>query len=117
MTNLVKLLTAVLLALSLIGCGDGLSLGGSSAARLDTSSEQAYEASLKEVTAPMTAAEKRQFQADLSNIVVSAQLVKMSSSGNASPDEVQAEVLAELDGKTAKQVSDMAKKYREQLSN
>lgn len=62
MTNLVKLLTAGLLALSLIGCGDGLSLGGSSAARLDTSSEQAYEASLKEVTAPMTAAENASFK-------------------------------------------------------
>lgn len=101
LTRFILIITTIFM---LVGCGEP---------KLDTSSTDAMNQSVEKIMATLSKQDQQRFKQDLVGIYMVAAL----SSGNASSDQVKAEINAKLDGKTAQEVFQMADQLRDEMNN
>jgi len=100
-----KVVSLIFAALLLTACGDP---------KLDGSSNEAMKKSVQEIMTKLPDEKKEEFKKTLTGIYMLGALASMGS--DKSKEEVQAEITAKLDGKTADDVFAMAKEIKEKMN-
>ncbi|OUR63639.1 hypothetical protein A9Q79_09875 [Methylophaga sp. 42_25_T18] len=97
-----KIASLILVALLLTACGDP---------KIDASSDEAMKKSIQAIKEKLTEEKKEEFKEALFGIYMSGALASMG--GDKSEEEVQAAILANLDGKTADDLFAMVKELKD----
>ncbi len=103
----IKTLAATLFAFTLVACGGQ--------PELDASSDAAWETSIEQVMAELTPEQQRQLEEDLTTIIMAGTINAFSQGLDQGSEDLEAHLLNLVDGKTAKEINETAKKLRENM--
>ena len=106
MKKFVTTACALTVAILLTACGDP---------KIDGSSDEAMKKSVQAIMESLPDEKKEEFKKTLTGIYMLGGLASLGS--NKSKEEVQAEITAKLDGKTADEIFAMAAEIKEKMNN